>query len=127
MKYSSIVMINYVDYNKKDNGLAKILLDSDKIEECITQLKEYRKDNRLLFKKNGFKEMYGINVDDESYDDIYVSYELLMFDGTKYNKKNLYIDKYEDSDLIDYFGVYRYKLTSIMKTANDEINQLFDK
>jgi hypothetical protein len=126
MKYSAIVMINYVDYNNKDNGLAKILLDSDNIEECISQIKDYRNTNKNIFKTNGFNEIYGINVDDESYDDIHVSYELLVFDGTKYNKKNLYIDKYENSDLVDYFGVCRYKLTTLVKTTNDEMIKLIE-
>ncbi len=126
MKYSAIVMINYVDYNKKYNGLAKILLDSDNIQECIGQLTDYRKINKNIFKTNGFNEMYGINVDDESYDDIYVSYDLFIFDGTKYNKKSIYIDKYEDSDMIDYFGVCRYKLTTVAKTTNDGMIKLLE-
>ena len=127
MNYSSVVMINYVDHNNETNGIAKILLDSDSVEECISHLINYRKNNKLLFKMNGFNEMYGVNVDDENYENIHVTYELLVFDGTKYNKKTLYMDRYEDSDLTDFIGVCRYKLTTLVKASNNDLKQLIER
>lgn len=132
--YSSIVTITYIDNNGKTNGVANILKDYSTIKECIDSLQQFRIRYKKHYKENGFGEMYGIHIDEESYENILVSYELISFDGKDCSKKLLYLDNYEYRDIdvmnssIDYIlrsnNTYSYKLTTNIKMNQSEIETL---
>ena len=132
--YSSIVTITFIDNNGKTNGVANILKDYSSIKECIDSLQYFRKQHKCRYKDTGFGEMYGISIDEESYENILVSYELISFDGKDCSKKLLYLDNYEyrETDVlnssIDYIlrsnNTYSYKLTTNIKMNQSEIETL---
>jgi hypothetical protein len=132
--YSSIVTITFIDNNGKTNGVANILKDYSSIKECIDSLQCFRTEHKIPYKDKGFGEMYGINIDEESYENILVSYELISFDGKDCGKKLLYLDNYEykEQDVlnssIDYIlrsnTTYSYKLTTNIKMNKTEIASL---
>lgn len=131
--YSSIVTITYIDSNGKTNGVANILKDYSTVTDCIDSLQQYRKEHKIHYKENGFGEMYGIHIDEESFENILVSYELISFDGKDCGKKLLYLDNYESRDIdvlnrnIDYIlrgNIYSYKLTTNIKLNTSEIETL---
>ena len=104
-KYISIVTITYIDNGGKTNGIANILKDCSSITDCINSLQSYRQEHKTQFKEKGFGEMYGVNIDEESSENILVSYELIYFDGKDCDKKLLYLDNYEYRD-IDMINCY---------------------
>jgi hypothetical protein len=132
--YSSIVTITFIDNNGKTNGVANILKDYSSIKECIDSLQCFRKQHKCRYKDTGFGEMYGISIDEESYENILVSYELISFDGKDCSKKLLYLDNYEYREMdvlnssIDYIlrsnNTYSYKLTTNIKINQSEIETL---
>lgn len=132
--YSSIVTITYIDNNGKTNGVANILKDYSSIKDCIDSLQQFRTRHKKHYKENGFGEMYGIHIDEESYENILVSYELISFDGKDCSKKLLYLDNYEYRDVdvlnssIDYIlrnsNTYSYKLITNIKMNQAEIETL---
>ena len=131
--YSSIVTITYIDNNGTTNGIANILKDYSPINDCIESLQKYRKEHKNQYKEKGFGEIYGINIDEDSYENILVSYELISFNGSDCGKKILYLDNYEYVD-IDIFNssieyilkgeIYSYKLTTHIKMNRSEIETL---
>jgi hypothetical protein len=132
--YTSVVTITYIDNNGKTNGVANILKDYSSIKDCIDSLQQFRIGHKKRYKDNGFGEMYGIHIDEESYENILVSYELISFDGKDCSKKLLYLDNYEYRDIdvmntsIDYIlrrnDTYSYKLTTNIKMNETEIEIL---
>ena len=131
--YSAFVTITYIDDNGKTNGITKILKDYSLMNDCIECLQQYRNQYKLNYKDNGFGELFGINIDDESNENILVSYELISFDGKDCHKKMLYLDNYEYRDdvlnsSIDYIlrsnNTYSYKLTTTIKMDQTEIEIL---
>lgn len=132
--YSSIVTITFIDNNGKTNGVANILKDYSTIKDSIDSLLQFRKEHKKHYKEYGFGEMYGINVDEESSENILVSYELISFDGKDCRKKLLYLDNYEYKELdvmnasIDYIlrrnDIYSYKVTTNVKMNETEIETL---
>lgn len=131
--YSSIVTITYIDNAGKTNGIASILKDYSSIKDCIESLQQFRREHKILYKDEGFGEMYGINIDEESYENILVSYELISFDGKECDKKLLYLDNYEYTDIdvlnssINYIlrgNAYSYKVTTNVKMNKTEIKLL---
>ena len=132
--YSSIVTITFIDNNGKTNGVANILKDYSSIKDSIESLQCFRTEHKNRYKEKGFGEMYGINIDEESYENILVSYELISFDGKDCEKELLYLDNYEYKEMdvlnssIDYIlrsnNTYSYKLTTTIRMNKTEIETL---